>query len=87
MIKPLRKIKFILNEWCESLAFTRPAHWRRVVGKTVFDLTGPTFELRTSRSRDERVTAVLLFNIDEKQQKTAVVDDNVRIFLVFHNTI
>ena len=29
----------------------------RVVGNTVSDLTGPRFDLQTSRSRDERVTA------------------------------
>ena len=29
----------------------------RAVGNTVSDLTGPRFELETSRSRDERVTA------------------------------
>ena len=29
----------------------------RAVGNTLFDLTGPRFELQTSHSRDERVTA------------------------------
>ena len=39
--------------------FEEMSHRWRVVGNTVSDLTGPRFELLTSRSRDERVTARL----------------------------
>ena len=37
--------------------FSKKCQRWQAVGNTVFDLTGPRFELPTSRTNDERVTA------------------------------
>ena len=49
----------IFTSWRLGLhsSFRRNIAALRAVGNAVSDLTGPTFETRTSRSRDERVTA------------------------------
>ena len=43
-----------------TASFEETSHRWRVVGKTISAFTGPKFEFRTSRSREERSTAQLL---------------------------
>ena len=49
--------------------FEEMSQRRRAVGNTVSDLIGPRFELQTSRSREERVTARPTGRLREEQHK------------------